>query len=156
MDTYFITDFAYLCFSMAEEKEFTIEVSSSYKEFWRYNVALMCGCFDAADVRTNFASTEDTVADVGANLSAPPKGGALRRIVTLRTPPADHLLLYIYIIPHTLPTGRDVVYSKPFPLHLSILHGDRKIRSIDYDINQWSGASIELKVADAAVGISAD
>lgn len=141
---------------MAEEKEFTIEVSSSYKEFWRYNVALMCGCFDAADVRTNFASTEDTVSDVGANLTAPPKGYIAHRLVTLCTPPADHLLLYIYIIPHTLPTGRDVAHNKPFPLHLRILHGDREIRSVDYNINQWSGASIELKVADAAVGISAD
>lgn len=141
---------------MEEKKEFTIKVSSSYKEFWRYNVALMCGCFNALDVRTNFASTEDTVADVGANLSAPPKDCAAHRIVTLSTPPADHLVLYIYIIPHTLPTGRDVAHNKPFPLHLHILHGDRKIRSINYDINQWSGASIELKVAETAIGISAD
>ena len=41
---------------MAAHKGFTIEVTSRYEEWWRYNVALMCGCFDAEERRTGFAS----------------------------------------------------------------------------------------------------
>ena len=43
---------------MATKEGFTIEISSRYEGWWRYNVALMCGCFDTAGNRTGFASTE--------------------------------------------------------------------------------------------------
>ena len=55
--------FPYLCggYSIApyynmDKKGFTIEVTSRYEEWWRYNVALMCGCFAAEERRTGFAS----------------------------------------------------------------------------------------------------
>lgn len=134
---------------MTQEKGFNIEVSCSYPEFWRYNVALMCGCFNREDERTGFASSEDTVADVGANLSIPPKNYPAHRISTLETPPCDHIVLYVYIIPHTLPAGRDVSDTQPFPIAIRILAPDgTQIRHV-YQINQWSGASIELKVPSA-------
>ena len=41
---------------MATKEGFTIEISSRYEGWWRYNVALMCGCFDTAGNRTGFAS----------------------------------------------------------------------------------------------------
>ena len=50
-----------------DKKGFTIEVTSRYDGWWRYNAALMCGCFDAADQRIGFASAESAVAAVGAN-----------------------------------------------------------------------------------------
>ena len=43
---------------MATKEGFTIEISSRYEGWWRYNVALMCGCFDTAGNRTGFASAE--------------------------------------------------------------------------------------------------
>ena len=52
-----------------DEKGFTIEVTSRYEGWWRYNAALMCGCFDAAGRRIGFASSASTVADVGSNLT---------------------------------------------------------------------------------------
>ena len=36
---------------MATKEGFTIEISSRYEGWWRYNVALMCGCFDTAGNR---------------------------------------------------------------------------------------------------------
>lgn len=59
---------------MATKEGFTIEISSRYEGWWRYNVALMCGCFDTAGNRTGFASTEAHVADVGSNLREKPAG----------------------------------------------------------------------------------
>ena len=86
---------------MAATEGFSIEISSRYDGWWRYNAALMCGCFDAGDERIGFASAESHVADVGANLTAKP---------------AD-------------------------------MAGDRKVlRSEKRLINQWSGASVEMRV----------
>ena len=41
---------------MAATEGFSIEISSRYDGWWRYNAALMCGCFDAGDERIGFAS----------------------------------------------------------------------------------------------------
>ncbi len=131
---------------MATEKGFRIAVASPYPEFWRYNVALMCGCFDGTDRRTGFASAEDTVAAVGANLTAPPEGYSSLRTVVLDTPPCDHIVLYLYIIPHTLPQGRDISETKPFPLQVRIEAPDGSETQARYEINQWSGASVELRI----------
>jgi len=61
-----------------DEKGFTIEVTSRYEGWWRYNAALMCGCFDAAGRRIGFASSASTVADVGSNLAERPADIAAR------------------------------------------------------------------------------
>ena len=68
-------------------------------------MALMCGCFDAADQRIGFATAESAVAGVGANLTERPADIPADRSAVLETMACDHLLLYLYIIPHTLPAG---------------------------------------------------
>ena len=85
------------------KKGFTVKVTSDYAGWWRYNVALMAGCFDAEDRQTEFVTAGSHAADVGAELKEPPAGIAPGRKITLTTAPCDHLLLYLYIIPHTLP-----------------------------------------------------
>lgn len=131
---------------MTDNKGFSIEISSPFEGFWRYNAALMCGCFDAADNRTGFASAEDTVAEVGANLPRKPAGYPTDRKVRLTTDPCDHLQLYLYLIPHTLPADNAIVESKPFRLDIQIAYGGRKLRTEHFEINQWSGASLEMRI----------
>lgn len=125
---------------------FTITVTSRYEGWWRYNAALMCGCFDAAGERTDFVSAESHVADAGANLATCPAEVAPGRKATLETPPCDHLLLYVYIVPHTLPAGNDIDDTQPFDLDIAIAFGGREIKKLRRKINQWSGASIEMRV----------
>lgn len=135
---------------MAAEKGFTIEVSSRYEEWWRYNVELMCGCFDAAEQRTDFASAASEVADVGANLPERPAEIPRTRTAKLTTGPCDHLMLYIYIIPHTLPRGNEIDATQPFEIEIRITYDSRRILAEKRKINQWSGASIEMRVAHDA------
>ena len=129
-----------------ENKGFTITVTSRYEGWWRYNAALMCGCFDAAGERTDFVSAESHVADAGANLAERPAEVAPERKATLETPPCDHLLLYIYIVPHTLPAGNDIDDTQPFDLDIAIAFNGRELQKQRRKINQWSGASIEMRV----------
>ena len=55
-------------------------------------------------------------------------------------------MLYVYIIPHTLPAGNDIDSTRPFEAEIRISRGGRLLRTEKRAINQWSGASIELKV----------
>ena len=130
-----------------KEQGFKIELKSRYDEWWRYNADLMCGCFDVDDNRIGFASTASDVADVGSNLKARPAEIPASRSVTLETPPCDHLVLYVYIIPHTLPAGNDIDSTRSFEAEIRISYAGRLLRTEKRMINQWSGASIEMKVA---------
>ena len=131
---------------MAAHKGFTIEVTSRYEEWWRYNVALMCGCFDAEERRTGFASAASVVAGVGSNLPERPAEIPAFRTARLTTGPCDHLVLYIYIVPHTLPAGNAFDATRPIKNDLKNACDGRLFRSEIRLIFLWSGSSIELRV----------
>lgn len=131
------------------EKGFTVEVTSRYEGWWRYNVALMCGCFDEKDNRTDFVTAESHVANVGSNLKKRPEEVEEYRTVRLETPPCDHLMCYLYLIPHTLPTGNTIRETKPFNATLKISFQDKLLRNEKLVINQWSGTSLELRIEKA-------
>lgn len=131
---------------MTSEKGFKIELSSNFDGWWRYNTSLMCGCFDAEDRRTGFASAGSHIADVGSNLGEMPAGTDPHRTTQLTTEPCDHLMLYVYIVPHTLPLSSDIDSAKPFEVALRISFAGKLLRTEKLQINQWSGASVEMRV----------
>lgn len=132
---------------MKPDEKFTIEIHSLSDQWWRYNAALMCGGFDAAGNRVGFSSTESRVADLGSNLAAPPASLDLHRRLSLNTLPCERIILYIYVIPHTLPRDGEIGGHPPFPLQVKITYGTHVVLHEKYPINQWGGASIELRVA---------
>lgn len=125
---------------------FQIEVTSRFEGWWRYNVALMAGCFDADEVRKDFATASSHIAEVGTNLAEPPAGREAKRKIVLETAPCDHLLLYLYVIPHTLPAGNEIDTPRPFDIEVRISYDGKLLCKKQYAINQWSGASIETKI----------
>ena len=129
------------------DKKFTISVQSRYAELWRYNIVVMCGCFDKVGERTDFLSKENFVAAVGSNLTAAPNGIESHSAMKLTTTPCASIVAYIYLIPHTLPPTRATVeeYS-PFDLKIRITADKDEIYAKTHKINQFSGASIELKL----------
>lgn len=127
---------------MTVSKEgFRIELACPFPGWWRYNVALMCGCFDAAGERTGFASAEDTVAEAGSAADGPTADYPADRKSVLDTPPCERIELYVYVIPHTLPTDREVEVCHPFDADLRIYYDGKPLRSEKIAVNQWSGAS---------------
>ena len=131
------------------DKKFTISLQSLYAELWRYNIVVMCGCFDKVGERTDFLSKENFVAAVGSNLTAALAGIESHNRLTLTTSPCDSIVAYIYLIPHSLPPTRDVEEYAPFDLRIKVSAGDSVIYDTDHKINQWSGCSIELKLPQA-------
>lgn len=132
------------------KKGMKIELRCRYAEWWRYNAVLMCGCMDASGRRTGFVSTTSEVADVGANLPEAPAGLGERSRIVLEVPACVQALLYIYIIPHTLPEGDDIDGTRPFEIEVRVTQGLRTLLSETRQVNQWSGASIELKIGEGA------
>lgn len=131
------------------DKKFTISLQSLYAELWRYNIVVMCGCFDKVGERADFLSKENFVAAVGSNLTAALAGIESHNRLTLTTSPCDSIVAYIYLIPHSLPPTRDVEEYAPFDLRIKVSAGDSVIYDTDHKINQWSGCSIELKLPQA-------
>lgn len=131
------------------DKKFTISVQSRYAELWRYNIVVMCGCFDKAGERADFLSKENFVAAVGSNLTAAPNGIESHNSLAITTSPCDSVVAYIYLIPHSLPPTREVEEYAPFDLRVKVSADDSVIYDTNHKINQWSGCSIELKLPQA-------
>ncbi len=131
---------------MKREDGFTIELSSRFKEWWRYNVSLMCGCFSATEERTDFRNVASEVAPAGSNLPSRPENIEPQRRVRLTAPECNHLMLYAYIVPHTLPHCALIEDAEPFKATLKISFNGQLLREEHLVINQWSGASLELRV----------
>lgn len=131
---------------MSKNEGFKVEIGSDFEEFWCYNVAVTCGCFDEADNRVGFASADDEIAPVGSNLPQPPKGVAAKRRIAFEAMDCHHLLMYIYLIPHTLPVDNVIADHKPFELNVRITHNGSVVLKRTMMVNRWSGASIELRV----------
>ena len=128
------------------DKGFKVEVTSRYEGWWRYNVAMMAGCFDASEQRVGFATASSHVADPGADLREAPPGIEPGRKAVLTSGPCDHLLLYLYLVPHTLPRTDGIDETQPFEIEITVCCDGRRIEKLRRTINQWSGASIELKI----------
>ena len=62
------------------------------------------------------------------------------------TSPADA----VEAVPHTLPAGNDIGDTAPFEVEIRIAYGGRRLRAEKRLINQWSGASIEMRVDSEA------
>lgn len=127
---------------MSEKQGFSIEVTCRDPQWWRYNVAVTCGCFDSEGHRTGFVSAESTLAEPGGQIAEAVKKRP--RTVAFDTEPCDNLLMYLYIIPHTLPEDPEIE-DNPFEIRIRASYGDREIKSLLKTVNRWSGASLELR-----------
>ena len=126
-------------------KKYTIQVRSAYEEFWRYNVSVICGGFDASGDKIDFVSAQSFVAPVGTPLQAPPKGMDGPRELKVSTQPCESITAYVYVVPVVLPKARDVADYPPFDLRIKISCDKQVIYNEVRKICQWSGDSIELK-----------
>ncbi len=129
-----------------------IDIHCGFAELWRYNIFVICGGFDSSGERCDFVSAGSEVAPAGANLEEPPAEAAKPRDLRIVTAECDSVTAYVYVIPHTLPTSRDVDSCRPFTLDVKVTASDgATLYEVKHGINQWSGASIEIKLPQAKV-----
>lgn len=132
---------------MTSEKIYQVELRCSYKEWWRYNVQLQCGSYNATGEQIGFSSEGRIVAEVGANLKEAPEGFDGKKKLSLTSSPCHHARFLIYVLPHSLPVENRLDEVPPFELKLRILSDGRELRTEQHIVNPWSGISLELNLA---------
>ena len=124
---------------------FNISIESDYKELWRYNLALI-GEVTVAGERVDVVRHLDEVASVGDNLKVAPQGYNPNRNIKIESAEGESLTLYIYVIPHTLPSTDSTADAEVFNMSLVVSHGSKVILKRQLEINPWSGDNIELRL----------
>ena len=132
-------------------KGYLVKISCDFEEFWRYNLVVMGSVLSGGE-QSELIKYRNDVAAVGDNLLAKPEDyDEGRSRVELRSTEgvdADALTLYIYIIPHTLPRTEIVSETKDFEFRVEVLHDDSRVYAHTFEVNQWSGDNIVIRVAE--------
>ena len=130
---------------------FKISVSSNFKELWRYNITVVCELCLANGERIEYKAEESYVAPVGANLSAAPKEYPASRTIVMESGDGDYLNILVYVVPHTLPITDEIFKTKPFALIVKAENESGVVLNQSFDINQWSGDNITLRVGNCQI-----
>ena len=128
---------------------FTVSIESDFYDLWRYNIVVMASVMRDGE-QTEVLKHRSEIAPVGAELQMKPLDYNPDRAIHLQSGEADALTLYIYIIPHTLPTEYLVRLAPPFELDVKVKYGTRIAFKHRYMINQWSGENISVSVTPPA------
>ena len=124
-------------------RRFKISVRSNFAELWRYNIVVTCGAFDAAGEQIEVTTSESSVASL-----EDAAGGAVdvSRDVKLTTAPCESIKAYVYLMPHKLPSAKSPDDTPAFGVRVKVKTDDEQIYNVVHSVNQWSGATIELKL----------
>ena len=126
-------------------RRFQISVRSNFAELWRYNIVVTCGTFDAAGEQIEVTTKESSVASIV-------EGGGVAdvadvsRDVKLTTGPCESIKAYVYLMPHKLPSAKSPDDTPTFGVRVKVKADDEQIYNVVHSVNQWSGATIELKL----------
>ena len=126
-------------------ESYSVELNSSFAELWRYNIAIVVAGFDADGEQLEVKSKQSHIADVGANLKGAPEGYSRRRSLSVETSPCESVEVLIYIIPHTLPSVKDIADAEQFNIHIKVSKGGQTLHDAKHLVNQWAGDSVTLK-----------
>ncbi len=127
-------------------RKFQISVWSNFPELWRYNIVVMCGAYNADGEQLSVTTSESTVAAVGEDVVRESVPEAADRKVKLTTKPCDNIKAYIYLMPHKLPAAASPDDTAEFGVRIKVKADDEQIYNIVHTVNQWSGATIELRL----------
>ena len=126
-------------------RRFQISVRSNFAELWRYNIVVTCGTFDATGEQIEVTTKESSVASIV-------EGGGVAdvadvsRDVKLTTGPCESIKAYVYLMPHKLPSAKSPEDTPAFGVRVKVKADDEQIYNVVHSVNQWSGATIELKL----------
>ena len=127
------------------KSEFTIEISSRFEQLWRYNLAIVCACFNEQGERIDFCSAESFVAPAGSKLREAPAGFDGPRELVITTSPCCSIVAYVYVVTNTEPISNVISDSPAFDLKVKVRLGRKTLYNEVHKVSQWGGESIELK-----------
>ena len=127
-------------------RRFKISVRSNFAELWRYNIVVTCGAFDAAGEQIEVTTSESSVASIVDGTGGAADVADVSRDVKLTTLPCESIKAYVYLMPHKLPSAKSPDDTPTFGVRVKVKADDEQIYNVVHSVNQWSGATIELKL----------
>ena len=127
-------------------RRFKISVRSNFAELWRYNIVVTCGTFDAAGEQIEVTTSESSVASIVDGVGSAAEVADVSRDVKLTTVPCESIKAYVYLMPHKLPSAKSPDDTPTFGVRVKVKADDEQIYNVVHSVNQWSGATIELKL----------
>ena len=127
-------------------RRFKISVRSNFAELWRYNIVVTCGAFDAAGEQIEVTTSESSVASIVDGAGSVADVADVSRDVKLTTLPCESIKAYVYLMPHKLPSAKSPDDTPSFGVRIKVKADDEQIYNVVHSVNQWSGATIELKL----------
>ena len=127
-------------------RRFKISVRSNFAELWRYNIVVTCGAFDAAGEQIEVTTSESSVASIIDGAGGAADVAEVSRDVKLTTAPCESIKAYVYLMPHKLPSAKSPDDTPSFGVRVKVKADDEQIYNVVHSVNQWSGATIELKL----------
>ena len=127
-------------------RRFKISVRSNFAELWRYNIVVTCGAFDAAGEQIEVTTSESSVASIIDGAGGAADVAEVSRDVKLTTAPCESIKAYVYLMPHKLPSAKSPDDTPTFGVRVKVKADDEQIYNVVHSVNQWSGATIELKL----------
>ena len=130
---------------MGTKRKYHVQVRSTFAQLWRYNIYMLCGESNAEGESLHVIPVQSKAASVGDNLREAPAGFDGSRELEATIDVEQTLEVYVYIVPHTLPTNSEPEQTKPFKMRIKITADGEEVYNTVHMINQWSGDSIALK-----------
>jgi hypothetical protein len=127
-------------------RRFKISVRSNFAELWRYNIVVTCGAFDANGEQIEVTTSESSVASIVDGAGSAADVADVSREVKLTTAPCESIKAYVYLMPHKLPSAKSPDDTPTFGVRVKVKADDEQIYNVVHSVNQWSGATIELKL----------
>ena len=130
---------------MGKKRKYEVSIRTTYNQAWRYNIYMLCGESDADGRSLHVVPVQSKVASVGDNLRVAPAGFDGARELNATLDAEKNVEVYVYVVPHTLPSDTDPRQTTPFKMRIKITADGEEIYNTIHHINQWAGDSIALK-----------
>lgn len=128
---------------------YTLSLTTSYAENWRYNIMVTLAMLDSNGEQVGYHSADDSPLPVGTNSSEAPEGFVRRREVKIEFESCSSVRFYVYLLPNSLPEDTTLAgIETTFPLQVKITSGDKSIFSEKLEVNRFGGCGKEYIVKE--------
>ena len=126
---------------------YTLRITTSYAENWRYNIMLTCALKNEADEQVGFFSAEDSILPISTNSTTPPDGFVRQRVVERDFGPCHSIDLCLYLLPNSLPETKTLKGEKlSSPIKISILKDGETLFTEKWEVNRFGGIGKEQTI----------
>ena len=126
---------------------YTLRLTTSYAENWRYNIMLTLSMRNSEGVQVGYRSAEDSPLPVGSNSESAPEGWTRRREVSVEFDECHSVRFYVYFLPNSLPQTTTLAgFKTEFAVQVKILKGTEEVFADKLMVNSFGGCGKEYVV----------